>query len=753
MSKTNRIRITSRLATAVALIALGFSPAIAQTVWVTGDIQGAYLTSGDEDFRPGLARLANQWDRGRGKRDLLIDGGNLFFGHHLIGEDPAKLLTAPSAFDYDVVHISYLDLAYGPDVLLEHLPNQTYAAVSANLVTNEGQAIAQPYALLEAGRQRIAVTGVSGLSESWLAKPQMERFAAMASVLDPAASVMEILPEMRAEADRVIVLFAGEIRELQKLMNQLGDQVDAFIVGASPGGMNDPLPEGALNGRGTFGNRALRWNARSGRSDFGHADNMQEEARLPLEALAQLGIAREPSFSELLPAEQLPEGGLPLNQTVAVRLSGANRAMRLSVRGITRTNEWQRRTAPDGYQFLVVDTIAENRKPRDLIAQDNGQEAILFGSLEEVLVLVFGEDRLIPLHSEQENFDNAFPLSFVLPAPRTRLRRDFVFLVPEGEPERLELRHHHIEYAPIAISLIGNERDAEIPTLSRNAQRNDFLALEAKDIRTHSAAESTQGTNDSQTVDVHLIGKSQLVRMNPANHFQRGADPQEEIETHRVMRFLRAEDHLQIVTPEGYVYLADWESSELPPTPLLLPDRATGGRLIFRLPANVTEFEFVAYFPNFGTVTEGTAGFMEEMRFPMGDQPMQYQDYPVLIDFELDQLAMVASHIETVNEWPGVSPRNGQKIVLADFVIVNETSDPGFWDMSARIGLTLEGNRRITPAALTDANGWPLANPIHLPPGEPRRIRHAFVVPASSVSGQVDVRGVADNPYREMSWD
>ncbi len=742
-------RQLGRLALTVMLLGIGLSAAQARdTVWITGDVRGTYLTSGEESFRPGLARLASRWGGLRRDQGLLVDGGNLFFGHHMLDESLETTLSIPDLLGYDVVHLSYMDLAFGIEPLRQYLPAQSFEVVTGNLFARDGEALAPPFVIRETGNETIAITGLSGLGPPLVDQPAVQRLLEWVEVRDPVAQLELLLPAMRAEADRVLVLYAGDVATLRNLIASLGGEIDLLAVSVTPSGSNEPLPQDAADARGPFGSRVVQWEVRRNRVRQAQIDSSAREDRRVVQALEEAGVPREPAFSEHMPPQQWPEDGLPEDEQIAVRLGGSNRAMGLSVRGLTRSRQWQSQEAPDGYQFLVLDTVAENRKPHDLIAQDNGQTAILFGDLYEALVLLHDDTQVIPLHPDQEDFEDAFPHSFVLSAPRTRARRDFVFLIPEGEPESLVLHHHHIEYDPILIPLTGPEnrrtgrRDRRL-----NLQDNEFLSLGVMSIE-----EMDSDDPNLRVLAVDLLGRSNLVRENPANHYQRGSDPNDQGQSPRIMRYLHADQHLQLVTAEGHAYLPDWSRSTLPRQPLFLPEHLTGGQLVFAIPETATAYEFVAYFPNMGTATGGLAGYQKPMRFHGSGQTLRYEDYPVLIDFELDTLAVVATAVEVVEEWPGVRAGAGEQVVVVDLAIVNETDEPGFWDMQNRVGLTLGSGSRQTSPALTDRHGIALANPVHLPPGEPRRLRQAFVVPEHASNARIDVRGVNDNPYRELSW-
>ena len=765
----------------VVYVALSNSPLYGQDIVVTGDVRGHYLSSEGDERRLGLVRL---FPEDLSTSTLKIDAGNLLFGHHLLDTPLNNILQAPELVGFDLIHLTWMDLVVPADVLQAALRGRDYISISANLrVSSNDSFLTERFAIVEAGGQSVGITGLSVLSDELMALEEMARVAAEVEVMDSSIALAEVLAEMAEHVDTVVVLLAGETDRFQAIADLFSEQVDYFVVGYTGGLMNDPLPSGMLNARGSFGNRALQLSLREAttlaggsRSPRGirggnvlreprtriparRADNSRamrrsagqtssdflvagetENPRLSA-AISELGIPRAPmTVIESDALIDLPSS-IPLGRELPIVAGARSRGHAVSVRRVKRTTEFQGSRAPAGKEFVVISVIAENRRPHDLITRDSGQRALSFGHLNEVMVLIHDQENVIPLHSSQEDFEGALPLSFILPMPRSRRHGDLVYLIPEGEPEMLELRHYHIEYEPL-----------HIPLLAANVSLNP---LERADVERQSnaffefaVAETAFRTHDEipaglQRVELELLGRSTLIRENPAVHFRRGADPDEFVETGRVSYFRHAPEHIFLVSEDGFAYPANWDLSTLDEEPYFLPDLETGGRLVFDIPETLERFRFSIYFPSLGTATGRRSEVHLPMHFDVAQIGFSYSVAEPVIDFGLQQLRVVATDIE----------RSGEGIVV-EIEIFNETENPGFWPMERRVGLAAAGERGVVyPSRMTDPHGVDLPWRAHLPPGEPRRMRLHFPLVGGEGSGQLSVSGLSGQPSASIAWD
>lgn len=728
-------------------ICLAGAPLKAQELLITGDVRGHFIASEGDD-RPGALGLVSQ----AGDR-LLVDAGNLLFSRHLIDQPLPVLLTAPELLGYDLLHITWLDLVHGADALRSGLDGQEYEAVSANLVhRGDGELLVLPYALFEHGGRRIAVTGVSGLGPQYLDQPEFQRVLAEVEFLDPVTALRSLLPELRRKADDIVVLFAGDNASLFRLQAALGNRIDLLVVGYTPGLMNEPLPAGVANGRGTFGFRALqaqrgdtprRRGASPWQQTLVNASPGMEDPAIAAELEAK-GISRAPALDSAFRRSETVAQALPPETRVDVQLAGRSRAHGLSVSGMTRTRSLGDLSAPEGEEFLVLEVTAENRKPADLIRLDGGQQAILFGHLDEVMVLVKNHEQVIALHPDHGNLPGALPVNFTLPNPGSTRTGRLIYQVPSDDWDILELRHHHIEYEALSLPLLGEAQAEHSVSLADNAQENNFFALavsefEERPLDSQSAAQQP----DLRRVSLRLQGLSRLVRANPAVHYRPDAAADAVVETARVVPFRHARDHIFLVSEDGFVYPPRWELGTLSDEPYFLPDLVTGGTLVFDLPADIDRFRLSIHFPSLATATDRQGGFPPAMHFNWPGVEFDYREPAPIIDFGLDQLRVVATELQRLDE-----------SVVVEIEVFNETPNPGFWPMERRLGLTLTGQRRAIHATrMTDPHGLDLPWRAHLPPGEPRRMRLHFPVPDGDGEARLSVNGVSGHGAASIRWD
>ncbi len=734
-------RLTKPLLMLACSLCLAASPLKAQELLITGDVRGHFLAS-DGDDRPGALGLVSQPGDA-----LRLDAGNLLFSRHLIEQPLPVLLAAPELLGYDLLHITWLDLVHGADTLRSGLDGRSYQAVSANLVhRGDGELLVPAYAIFEHGGRRIAVTGVSGLGSQYLDQPEFERVLAEVEFLDPVTALRSLLPKLRREADDIVVLFAGDNASLFRLAGELGNRIDLLVVGYTPGLMNEPLPAGVANGRGTFGFRALQAQrsdrpVRRGASPWQrilvNASPGMEDAAIAAE-LEAMGISRAPALDSAFRRGEVVAEALPPETRVDVQLSARSRAHGLSVSGITRTRTLGDFSAPDGKEFLILEVTAENRKPADLISLDRGQQAILFGHLDEVMVLVKNRAQVIALHPDHGDLPGTLPVTFTLPSPGTTRSGRLIYRVPSGDWDSLELRHHHIEYEALSFPLLGEPQDGRSMLPAEIAQENNFFALAASDFE----AIELEDQPDRQRVSLRLQGLSRLVRPNPAVHYRPDAAADETIDTARVVPFRHARDHVFLVNEEGFVYPPRWELGTLSDEPYFLPDLVTGGTLVFDLPADVDRFRLSVHFPNMATATDRQGGFPPAMHFNWPGVEFGYREVAPIIDFGLEQLRVVVTELIRLDE-----------SIVVEIEVFNETPNPGFWPMERRLSLTQAGGRNaIHATSMTDPYGFDLPWRAHLPPAEPRRMRLHFPVPSGDGAGQLSINGVSSHGTAAIRW-
>ena len=148
----------------------------------------------------GVARRATLIDQERQAHAfvLVLDAGDSLTGD----QDPAlktqgqTSVEAMNRMGYDAMVLGPADLGLGVAALRQRSAEAKFAMVSANAVlTGTMQLLAKPYLLRELAGHRVAIVGLSGGGGT-----------AEIGVLDPLATARKIVPEVRQQADVVILL-------------------------------------------------------------------------------------------------------------------------------------------------------------------------------------------------------------------------------------------------------------------------------------------------------------------------------------------------------------------------------------------------------------------------------------------------------------------------------------------------------------------------------------------------------------------
>ncbi|GHE20745.1 hypothetical protein [Halomonas urumqiensis] len=721
-----------------AATALSFSAQAG--LWITGDIRGALLPCFQclETSEPGLARQVGVM-RDKADEGIWLDAGGFLDGGEVDRLGLEASLALADRLGIQALHLTWRDVS---PALVEALSGSSPALISASLVDGQGEPLVPASLVVEQGDQRIGVIGISGVPPEYRQLPAWQSFGELFRLREAGEALNDALDGLPGEVDRVVVLYAGDHGILRSLIDQAGERVDAFVMGSGFGNLYSVPPEGVIDARSQRGRRVTWLGLPDLAPDYHPVTLSAPVNESVAQALESAGLRHAPPAQESRPGISLStDSDLSPPFAAPLLLEQDNRVMGMSVLGIETHTEWHGEVVENGDAYLVLDLLFENRKPFDLILQDSGQRALKVGNLHQNLVLLAGGKTHAALNRELPG-DDLLPDTFELPQPGEVRRGKVAYRVTGTTSGSMSLRYYHGEYPPMAATI----QEAEQPSWVQrevDLQRHPFLELGIANLQELDAGQLSRPADDRRVVAMDLLGRSQLTRTNPANHHDGDADPEATVETPRVVPYLYADLHIQLVSSDGYVYLPDWEFSDMERIPTFLPDLLSGGQLVFSLPEAVEDYRVSLYFPNFGTLTEGTQGFPEPMFFGENAEDFAYQERDTVVDFGLEQLRVRITDLERTEQ--------GLEVEVEVF---NETDGPGFWPMESRLGITSSTTqRRVTPSAITDPHGTPLAWNAHLPPREPRRMRLHFPLDEPSGEGLIDVRGLADNPSRPIAWD
>jgi 5'-nucleotidase/UDP-sugar diphosphatase len=99
---------------------------------------------------------------------------------------------------YDAMALGIKELSLGPDVLRQRMDEAQFPLLSANVeVSGSGELVAPAFVILEMGGRRLGVIGLT---------PQPDNPLRDFRVLDPQQAAAQVIPQVAAQADTVVVL-------------------------------------------------------------------------------------------------------------------------------------------------------------------------------------------------------------------------------------------------------------------------------------------------------------------------------------------------------------------------------------------------------------------------------------------------------------------------------------------------------------------------------------------------------------------
>jgi len=171
-----------------------------------------------------VARRATiiQQERGKAQHTLLLDAGDSLLSE----KDPAKKtkgrtsIEAMNLMGYDAMTLGSLDLALTLSDLKQRLAEADFAVLSANAyLSSTRELVATPYLVLDVADHRVGILGLTDLAST-------QDFV----VADPLQTARERVPELRRQADIVIVLSHAGVK-VDKVIAEQVPGIDLIVSG------------------------------------------------------------------------------------------------------------------------------------------------------------------------------------------------------------------------------------------------------------------------------------------------------------------------------------------------------------------------------------------------------------------------------------------------------------------------------------------------------------------------------------------
>jgi hypothetical protein len=160
---------------------------------------------------------------------ILVDAGDMMGRQNQEQREQSHFLAEmTSSFGYDAIGLGEMDLNYGLDYLRDLIKEYGLPFVSANVRDSiSGEPILPTHLIVERGGLRFAITSVL---DPELPIKTMSAQDPQLIVDDPVATLRDLVPQLREQADTVILLSHTGDKKAQDLLKEI-DGIDVTVVG------------------------------------------------------------------------------------------------------------------------------------------------------------------------------------------------------------------------------------------------------------------------------------------------------------------------------------------------------------------------------------------------------------------------------------------------------------------------------------------------------------------------------------------
>ena len=177
---------------------------------IHGRLEAEKVQGGSSSFdQGGMAALASQVYAQRKRapgRTLLLDGGDAWQGSFISNANKGEAVTrAMTLMGYDAMAVGNHDFDWGQDVIAQRAKEASFPFLATNVVetaTGKLPAYLKPYVVKDLGIARVGILGVTNPASNTIVKAT----SVAGLMFGPASDVQRYLPEVRAQADIIVVV-------------------------------------------------------------------------------------------------------------------------------------------------------------------------------------------------------------------------------------------------------------------------------------------------------------------------------------------------------------------------------------------------------------------------------------------------------------------------------------------------------------------------------------------------------------------
>lgn len=669
----------------------------------------------------------------------------------LLPDQPARAVGLIEAVGHDTINLAPHDLHLEPDVLAALARDHGLPLVSANVRRANGERLLPAYRVIDTVIGRMAVIGVTADQAAFAPHERV-------TVTAPADALAELLPvvEAEAEADLVVVLAWMDRVAAAALLRRF-ERIDLVWHGGSGLADAEPLalPEGqllqtpraewsvahtALAPDGTEAVTVREHGFRAGPRAFAEALRerilaLDAAVTSPLTGLAghaeAFPEAAEVAGARARPAALRPGTVHPLGER------HANRGLTWTLHSVAVRDRYGALSAARGGALLVLDVEWTNRIPMTLVHEHEMPTEYRIENLADHVYIVVDGVRLGRLHPEAAELPGHLPVAPVrLERLGVRRRGNLVFELPVADPGTLELRFYDFAHGHMDVPLTQYAEPAEAaddePVSPPVA--NEIVEVGVYGVRTMAVLGERAAPAGMTFLALDFRARSMFRYEADASAFDPAAEPGARTEVGTVADWLEAHRYMHLVVDGVYAYRPESGDAEagaplttLPSEPRFLPERMTGGRVVFLIPEDFESLALRGDFPN-ARLPDGRTIRPEPIDLPLRGVPPALPAHEPIERIEDDTIAVELLDQRVAEAFAGTEAGDDERFLVLEVAVHGIGDRPEFFQALEQLQYVDESGQMHALHEATFAGVRRPSERVWIPDGETRRFEIAYQI-------------------------
>jgi Mg-chelatase subunit ChlD len=677
---------------------------------------------------------------------LLVDAGNAVVGPETAASQGKLMLEALDAVGYDVFNVSHRDLRHGKQHLLALLQDRKLVGVSANLLdADTKQPLLAPFHVKDVGGVKVAVIGLSEIPRGASSLPHLRRQLAGVSIADPAATLADVLPKARAQADRVVVAWYGSMANLAPVLAAAGD-TPILAAGVRP----SEVPASATNVFATHSHgRQL------GRLTLASPPTL-EQVKIEPTLVADAAVEKLVGAAKVkleLPAvsQQARSGGAVASRppadappapgsSYAVEASGANGGARFTVRSMTLVDRYGEVVPAEGRQLLVLAVEIENLIPPVMVQERAATTAYQIPDLRNHLYLALNEARLGRIAAGDTPPPGHLAVrSFTVEKIGDVARGNLLFDLPVAPLQSLSLHFFDQTHGDVALPLLPPPPDYRAPRPITGTERNELVQLGVYGLE---KLEQFQGKPAPEGHRWYVLDVRAVSHFRLPIEKRRLDGKTETVHLPFVTDWTDSRQYMQLLLDGQYVYLPD-PATPMPEVPRFIPEVLTGDLVAFVAPAEATSVEFVGEFPNAAVQGRGVVKPRPLVVLLEGKRPAPATTQPIAtIDDEVFKVEITGQ--QTLEQFAGEPAGAGQSLLLLEVAVANTGKDAEIFQTARQLAVARSDGQKVPiDLELSKKGPRPPLELLRIPASQRRAFQVVYRVPDSEARPRLAYTGIS----------